>query len=404
LPPGSAPTRATNVLIDYAVLMQTMTETLPERAKAVGSIANEHADWGDQHGQLAEPVVEALHKDGLYGMWVPRSLGGAELDPVSSLQVIENVAYGDPSTGWVLMAAALAIGTGAAYLGDDAVKELFKGKRMPVIAGQGTRPGKAVPHAGGFLLSGSWSFASGIKHGTHIHTLAIIEGTGEPRIFVLPVEKVTLVDNWNVMGLRATGSIDYTIDSVYVPDSYSHFAVTDVPKRGGRLYDIGIVGFAAMCHSAWACGIGRRILDELAGNVRSRGGRAGTQATSESFLEQYAKAEGTYRAARALVYEVWSEVWQLLERGERPSLRQQSVIRLAMAHVTWAAHDVALFVYTSAGTTGLRAGTIQRLFRDMHAGTQHLIASPPVFRALGRELAGLAPNATWRFVDLIDPS
>jgi alkylation response protein AidB-like acyl-CoA dehydrogenase len=384
--------------------MQTTTVTLPERAKAVGSIANEHADWGDQHGQLAEPVVEALHKEGLYGMWVPRSLGGAELDPVSSLQVIENLAYGDPSTGWVLMAAALAIGTGAAYLGDEAVKELFKGPRMPVIAGQGTRPGNAVPHDGGFLLSGSWSFASGIKHGTHIHTLGIIEGTGEPRIFVLPVEKVKLIDNWNVMGLRATGSIDYTIDSVYVPDSYTHFAVTDVPKRGGSLYSVGIVGFAAMCHSGWACGIGRRLLDELATYVRTRGGRTGTQSTSESFLEQYAKAEGTYRSARALVYEVWGEMSQLIDRGERPSLRLQSLVRLAMAHVQWASHDVATFVYASAGTTGLRAGTIQRLFRDMHAGTQHLIASPPVFRALGRELAGLAPKASWRFVDLIDPS
>jgi alkylation response protein AidB-like acyl-CoA dehydrogenase len=385
--------------------MQTLTETLPERAKAVGSIANEHADWGDRHGRLAEPVVDALHDEGLYGMWVPRSLGGAELDPVSSLQVIENVAYGDPSAGWVLMAAALAIGSGAAYLGDDAVKALFPAqsrKRFPVIAGQGTRPGVAVPHDGGFLLSGSWSFASGIKHGTHIHTLAIIQGTGEPRIFVLPVEKVRLIDNWDVMGLRATGSIDYTIDSVYVPDSFTHFAITDVPKRGGNLYTVGIVGFAAMCHSAWACGIGRRILDELASNVRTRGGRAGTQATSESFLEQYAKAEGTYRAARALVYEIWTEMSRLLERGERPSVRLQSLVRLAMAHVTWAAHDVAMFVYTAAGTTGLRAGTIQRLFRDMHAGTQHLVASPPVFRAIGRELAGLAPKATWRFVDLVD--
>jgi alkylation response protein AidB-like acyl-CoA dehydrogenase len=384
--------------------MQTMTVTLPERAKAVGSLASEHADWGDQHGRLAEPVVDALHKEGLYGMWVPRELGGAELDPLSSLQVIENLSYGDPSTGWVLMAAALAIGTGAAYLGDEAVKELFKGPRMPVIAGQGTRPGNAVPHDGGFLLSGSWSFASGIKHGTHIHTLGIIEGTGEPRIFVLPVEKVKLIDNWNVMGLRATGSIDYTIDSVYVPDSYTHFAVTDVPKRGGSLYSVGIVGFAAMCHSGWACGIGRRLLDELAGYVRTRGGRAGTQAASESFLEQYAKAEATYRSAHALVYEVWGEMWQLMQRGERPSVRLQSLVRLAMAHMQWASHDVAMFVYAAAGTTGLRAGTIQRLFRDMHAGTQHLIASPPVFRALGRELAGLAPKATWRFVDLIDPS
>ena len=392
-------------------IVTTMTqpkksEDLPEKAKTVGTIANEHAVWGDEHGQLAEPVVEALHNEGLFGMWVPGTLGGSELDPVESLRVIENVAYGDPSAGWVLMAASLAIGTGAAYLGDAAVSQLFpaNAKRLPVIAGQGTRPGNAVPHKDGFLLSGSWSFASGIKHGTHIHTLGIIEGTGEPRIFVLPVEQVKLIDNWNVMGLRATGSIDYSIDSVFVPDAFTHFAVTDVPKRGGNLYLVGIVGFAAMCHSAWACGIGRRMLDELAANVRARGGRAGTQATSESFLEEYAKAEGTYRAARALVYETWGNVAKVIERGERLDVRQSSLIRLAMAHVTWAAHDVALFVYKSAGTTGLRAGTIQRLFRDMHAGTQHLIASPPVFRALGRELAGLAPKASWRFVDLVDPA
>ena len=250
-------------------------------------------------------------------MWVPRSVrGGAELDPVSSLQVIENLAYGDPSVGWVLMAAALAIGTGAAYLGDSAVEELFSGKRLPVIAGQGTRPGTAVTEKGGFRLSGSWSFASGIKHGTHIHTLGVIAETGEPRIFVLPVEKATLIDNWDVMGLRGTGSIDYKIESVFVPEEYTHFAVTEKPRRGGSLYTIGVIGFATICHSGWACGIGRRLLDELAANVRARGGRAGTQAASESFQEDYAKAEGTYRAARALVYETWSGAAATLERGE----------------------------------------------------------------------------------------
>ena len=290
----------------------TKTAGLPERAKAVGSIASEHADWGDQQGRLAEPVVEALHEEGLYGMCRDYAIAPAAPSSIriSSLQVIENLAYGDPSTGWVLMAAALAIGTGAAYLGDAAVKELFpapsgvegKGPRMPVIAGQGTRPGNAVPHDGGFLLSGSWSFASGIKHGTHIHTLGIIEGTGEPRIFVLPVEKVKLIDNWNVMGLRATGSIDYTIDSVYVPDSYTHFAVTDVPRRGEYLSTVGIVGFAAMCHSGWACGIGRRLLDELATNVRTRGGRTGTQSTSGKLPRAVREGRGHLpRGARARV-------------------------------------------------------------------------------------------------------
>ena len=92
---------------------------------------------------------------------------------------------------------------------------------------------------------------------------------------------------------------------------------------------------------------------------------------------------------------------QALETGEKLSVRQHSMIRLAMAHVTWAAHQVATFAYSAAGTTGLRAGTLQRLFRDMHAGTQHMIVSPPVFRAIGRELAGLAPDQSWRFVELV---
>jgi hypothetical protein len=159
-----------------------------------------------------------------------------------------------------------------------------------------------------------------------------------------------------------------------------------------------------MCHSAWACGIGRRVLDELAKNVRGKMGRAGTLATSEAFHQQYAKAEGTYRAARALVYEAWNEVRDTLERNERLSTRQHTLIRLAMAHATWSAHEVAMFAYASAGTVALRSGTLQRLFRDMHAGIQHVTSSPPVFQAIGRDLAGLAPSAEWRFLDLVSAS
>ncbi len=375
----------------------------PDRAREVAAVADKYGEEGDRQGKLSQPVVDALHREGLLGIWTPKSIrGGSELDVVSSLQVIENVAYGDPSAGWVLMAAALAIGTGAAYLEDQAVAELFGGDRLPVIAGQGTRPGTAVPAPGGFRLSGSWSFASGIKHATHIHTLGIIQGTNEPRIFVLPVEKATLIDNWDVLGLRATGSIDYKIDDVFVPEPYTHFAVTETPKRGGNLYRIGIIGFAAICHSGWACGIGRRMLDELSSKVRGGIGRSGSQAASETFHEQYAKAEAAYRAARALVYESWASVQASLDRGDPLTTRQHTMIRLAMANITWTCKDVADFVYKSAGTLATRAGTLQRLFRDMQTGTQHITSGPGVFRAAGRELAGLADGKRWLFLDLID--
>ena len=206
-----------------------------------------------------------------------------------------------------------------------------------------------------------------------------------------------------MLGLRATGSIDYRTDDVFVRDAFTHFAVTEEPLRGGDLYRLGIIGFAVIAHSGWACGIGRRLLDELAGKVRSGIGRSGTQATSESFHEQYAKAEAAYRSARAFVYDTWADVQQTMGRGERLSVRQQTLMRLAMANITWASHGVSEFVYKTAGTMALRSGTIQRLFRDMHAGTQHITSAPPVFRAIGRELAGLAEGKAWLFLDLVDP-
>jgi alkylation response protein AidB-like acyl-CoA dehydrogenase len=252
-------------------------------------------------------------------------------------------------------------------------------------------------------LSGSWSFASGIKHATHIHTLGLVEGTHEPRIFVLPVGRATLIENWDVMGLRGTGSIDYRIDDVFVPQAYSHPAAVKASSRGGSLFNIAVMGFAVLCHSGWACGIGRRLLDELAAKARGGVGRTGTLAASEAFHEQYAKAEGTYRAARALIYETWRDVQATMDQGGTLDARQHTMIRLALAHATWACHEIAEFVYTVAGTVALRAGTIQRLFRDMHAGTQHITSAPPVIRNAGRELAGLAPGKTWMFLDLVDP-
>jgi indole-3-acetate monooxygenase len=376
---------------------------MTNRAQAVAAIANACADAGDREGQLAAPVVEAFHREGLLGMWVPRSLrGGLEMAPLASMDVLEQVTYGDPSAGWVLMAASLATGTGGAYLGDEAVAEIFGQERLPVIAGQGTRPGTAIPVGGGFRLTGSWNFGSGLKHGTHIHTLGVVPDTGEARIFVLPVAQATLLDNWDVMGLRATGSIDYRIDDVFVPEGFTHVATADTPRRGGAIYSLGVIGLALLCHSAWAAGIGRRILDELAEKVRGGVGRTGTLPGSEAFLEQYAKAEGKYRAAKAFVREVWSDVSASLDAGSRPTVRQHTLIRLALTNITWSCHEVSQFAYTAAGTMALRAGTMQRLFRDMHAGTQHITSAPPVIRNAGRELAGLAPGKKWVFFDLVD--
>lgn len=368
---------------------------LPLRAAALVPLLGERAAAAEAQGSLTEDVVEAFHRDGLFAMWTPRSLGGAELDPIRSLEVLEQVAYGDPSACWVLMAAAIATGVAGAYLSDDAVGDLFAGERVPVIAGQGLRSGTAVPVDGGFRLSGEWAFASAIRHASHIHTGGQVEGTGEQRIFVLPVDQGTLIDNWDVLGLRATGSLDYVIEDVFVPAGYTHPIAQASSPRGGSLYRLAIPGIAMICHSGWACGVGRRLLDELAGLARAKAGRAGAQSESDSFLEGYGVAEAKLGAARALIFETWRGIHDTLETGVPPSVRQQTLMRLALTNATRSLQEIASFVYLAGGTTSLRAGKIQQLFRDVHAGTQHVTSSPVVIRACGRELAGLAPGEVW---------
>ena len=381
----------------------TTTPELLDEARRLEALIDEHAAEGDERGRLSDPVVDALHDAGIFGMWVPKALGGSELDPVSSLKVIDQLAYADPSTGWVTMAAGLAIGTGAAYLGDQAVEEIFGGERFPVIAGQGTRPGKAVAQDGGHVLSGSWQFASGIKHSGFIHTLGVVEGTGEPRIFVLPVEQATLIDNWDVMGLRATGSIDYEIDSVFVPEHFSHFAVTETPERGGDLYRLGIINIAGICHSGWALGIARRLIDELAKMVQAKAGRPGALADNQSFQEGFARAEGIRRAARALIFETWTDVTRDARARRGPVGRPEHEHPPGHRSTSRGPRTrSAKFVYASSGTTGLRSGKVQQLFRDMHAGTQHVIPSLPIQQTIGRKLAGLADDKKWQFLELVD--
>jgi indole-3-acetate monooxygenase len=383
-------------------------QDLPAAARAVAELASDEMHRAEAEGKLTDPVVDAIRDGGLLRIWIPRSLGGEEMDVVPSLDVIETLSYGDPSAGWVVFAGGLIGATTAAYCGPECVDALFApGEPLPWISGHGTRPGTAVPAGDGWTLSGSWSFGSGLLHATHTHNLAIIEGTGEARIFVTPVSDAHLLrDSWDVLGLRATGSIDYTIDGAFVPRDWSHAAGQTSSERGGLLYNLGIIGFVTLGHAAWALGVGRRMLDELIGLVEAKAGRAGAQAEDPAFLEGFQVAEGRLRSARALVHETWGDVAASFAAGDEMTVRQQTLARLALVNATFSVHEVAQFAYLAGGTAPLKTGTvIQKLFRDVHAGTQHISSGPIMRRNTGLGLLGhVAADKVWAFAEMVPSS
>jgi indole-3-acetate monooxygenase len=384
------------------------TNTQPQQdllanANGLALFFRANAEANEANGALTDEVVDALHDAGFFGMWVPRVLGGSELDPLTSLDVIETLSYADASTGWVVLATALSTGTAGAYISDEATSALFSGPRFPVIAGQGSRPGKAEPVTGGYRLSGQWAFASGVKHAQYIHTAAVVQG-GPPLIFVLPTSAAQFKDTWDVLGLRATGSIDYDIDDVFVPEEYVHPQFMEEPVRGGDIYRLGAVALVIIGHTGWALGVGRRILDEVAALAVSKTGRPGQLVDSDSFHSGFAQAEAQLRSARAFAHESWQSVVDGLKRGELPTVRQKTLLRLALNHATWTTEQISVFAYAASGTSALYAGTMQRLFRDVHAGTQHITSSPAALQAAGRELSGLAPGEDWANFSLVAPS
>ena len=220
---------------------------------------------------------------------------------------------------------------------------------------------------GGHLLTGKWSFASGLKQGDHIHTLGIVEETGEPRIFVLPVDKAELLpDSWDVMGLRGTGSIDYTITDAFVP-RLQPLRVHTRPLHGGSLDRLGIIGLAVVCHSGWAMGVGRRLFDELSELVPASGTSrlAGRLGRVQDRLRQDRSqlpcrggaGQGGMGRRRSFG-----------PAGHEITVRQDTLIRIALGNITGALADVANFVYLSSGTTALRKSSNTRNARTKNRG------------------------------------
>ena len=389
---------------------------LVEEARALAPLVFSQALEGEAQGRLTKATVQALINSGLMTMWVPRDFGGAELWPVSSLEVIEALSQADGSTGWVLMAAGLCIGTGAAYIASDPASNLFD-NRPTIVAGHGAPLGRAEVEGDGFRLSGNWSYASGVLHAHYIHTGGIVyEGgapridpaTGEPefRVFIVPVEDATLLENWDVLGLRATGSIDYSIDSAFVPEGYSHLQHIKTPNVGGDLYKLGIFGFSNIGHTGFALGVGRRLLDELAAVARAESARPFVlpqQGGGESFQELFGNAEAKFRAARALVFEAWSGMEQALGQIGPIPTRRFTRIRLALNHLTTVANDTAQLAFAYGGGGALRDSVLQRFIRDMMAGAQHAQTSPQILRECAKDLMGIAEGKVWTMRALVDP-
>ncbi|MDQ1476225.1 MAG: hypothetical protein QOE62_1454 [Actinomycetota bacterium] len=366
--------------------MTAHTSLLVDEARALRPLIESEAARAEAESTTTSTVVDALAAAGLFWILVPRELGGAEAGIEDALAVFEELAYADGSTGWSAMANATSSAFAAIYTGDDAAKAMFNADGLGIHAGMLGPVGTARRADDGFVVTGRYQFGSGCGHATwfgagtqevdaHGERLSDASGLPALRVVFLRPEQVVLRGNWDVLGLAGTGSYDYTVDDQFVGEGFSFPLLTATPRRGGPTYNIGLFGIVASGHAGFALGVGARALDELLDLVpnKQRMGGFTPVADEQLFQHDYAMHDAALRSARAYVFDIFGASEATALAGGAPSLVQQQRMRQATTYATRVAADAARFAYTWAGTSALRnGGVLQRCFRDIHAGTQHV--------------------------------
>jgi alkylation response protein AidB-like acyl-CoA dehydrogenase len=378
-----------------------------ERARELAPLLTAAADEIEERRELPGRVVEALIAGGFFRLLLPHSLGGAELHPLTYVRVLEELGKAEPSVAWSLGQNS-GCSMSAPYLDPTVAREVF-GPPRGILAWGPDLPGagRGVAVEGGIRVTGLWGFATGSRHATWLGAhVPIFESDGTPRLgpngrpFVRTVlfakSSAEIIDNWQVIGLRGTGSDSYKVEDLFVPQKYTLSRDNEAERREpGLLYRFTSGMIYAMGFSNVSLGIARGALEafiELARDKIPRGARK-TLRENNVIQSEVAQCEAKLRSARAFIHTTLKEMWE--EAEEKGDFGRDKHWQLRLA-ATWAiqqSRDVVATIYNAAGATAIfNENPFERRLRDIHAGTQQGQGRPVHFETVGQILMGLPPE------------
>jgi alkylation response protein AidB-like acyl-CoA dehydrogenase len=362
------------------------------RVDAIEPLIVAHRSEAEAQGDLSASVVEALQRTELVNLFLPRSLGGVELDPVSCAQVVHAVARLDSCAGWFLMVANAAR-LSAATWPKSLVEELWSDDPYSVVAASSNKPMKAQRLDGGYRIEGQTSFASGCRFAQWFLTPAICSDTGadEWLAVVVPMSECEIVPNWSALGMRGTGSHDIRI-ATFVPARHTIVSVgIDAPRNeyyGGPLYRCSHrIVFATYVPVSLA--VAELALEALSDLAQSKTPYAGdSKLKLRSFAQiKYGRALGIYRSAYGYFFDALDEAWQRAQRNEMPDRNERAALYLAGTHSVQACAEVVRLVAEAAGSSVIyTSGPFERLVRDMEVLRHHGFTNEQRFGSVAQVL------------------
>lgn len=370
--------------------------TFLQQLTNIGQLAESQQATIKKNRHLPDDIVQQLKATGAFRLWVAKDLGGQQAHALELLEAIRTVSYYSGSLGWVLGVTGTA-GLGSGYLATPQAEAIF-GDAASLTGGWAAPAGRAKRLEGGLVVSGKWSWGSGIRHCTHIVGGVLIErGAGKRPISALAYfepKDVQLMDNWEVLGLHGTNSIDYQVTEVFVPDGqWLYFpvrqAVVDAP-----LYRFSFLGALAAGVASVALGLAQRAIDEIILLAHNKVPNGAKRKLSERPIvhEKVALMQANFHATKAFLEQAVHKNWSEAELGQI-TIAAKSELRLAATFAVQQATTIVQEAYTLGGGSTVWNGVkLQELLQDIHMVSQHGMVTSSQYEIAGRVTFGMTVN------------
>jgi alkylation response protein AidB-like acyl-CoA dehydrogenase len=373
------------------------------RAKDLAPVIEAAADRIESERRVPKDLMSALHDAELFRMCLPRSMGGGEAPPLTVMQTAETVAAADASTAWCL-GQALGCSRSAAFLDRAVAEEVFGSPDAVLNWGPPAGPVKAVAVDGGYRVTGKWRLVSGLPNATWLGpNCPVVEADGTPRLdgdgkpvtrtMLLPVSSAEITDVWQVIGLRGTGSNNFAVDDLFVPEPFTFVRDSDADRReDGPLYRMALTTFYGIAFAGVALGIARTMLDAFIRLAAEKTAHHTTTVLRENpaVQRELAQAEANLGSARSYLIDMINSAWESGYPPDAWPLDRRARLRLACTHAVRQARDTVAYAYQSAGSTAIfQNNDFERRFRDMNTVAQQAQGQPVNFEHAAMALLGI---------------
>lgn len=342
----------------------------------------------DRQALLMPEQLDIIYREKWFRLFVPRSQNGLELSLPEGLRIEEALAKIDGSLGWtVTLCSGATQFTG--YLPPSLTDAIFQDPAV-CFGGSGALTGIARETSDGYIVNGSWKYATGAPYCTHFTANCKIEKNGQLmageagapvyRSFLFTREEVSIQKDWDTMGLRATASERFSVENLWVPKERSFTIDPSAAMLPGIVYQYPFLQFAEATLAVNSLGMARHFLEAVEKWMQPKLLQEERHAASVNQVRQkWQQADDNLQKLRSRFYTAVDDSWERLSK-------QGAVPEALLAQVSRQSRLLALFsrkmvatLYPYCGVNATQNGTeLNQIFRDMFTASQHLLLNAPI--------------------------